>query len=81
MPKLLKCCALDGDPCFSHDGKRARKTAGMEQELHHRVIGQNEAVDAVLTLFVVAVRGWRIQIARLVHPVSRPNGCGENRAL
>ncbi len=78
MPKLLSAGALDGDSGFSHDGKRARKLLRMEQELHHRVIGQNEAVMRYLTLFVVAVRGWRIQIARWFIPVPRPNRCGEN---
>ena len=41
------------------------KLLRMEEELHKRVIGQNEAVDAVAMLFVVAVPVFPIRIARL----------------
>lgn len=55
------------------------KLLRMEQELHHRVIGQNEAVDAVSN----AIRRSRAGLAGPESPdwfipVPRPNGCGEN---
>ncbi len=67
---------------FSHDGKRARKTAAYGAELHHRVIGQNEAVDAVSN----AIRRSRAGLADPNRPIGSflflgPTGVGENRAL
>ena len=46
------------------------KLLRMEEELHKRVIGQEEAVDAVAMRFVVAVQGFRILTAQLVRSYS-----------
>lgn len=46
------------------------KLLRMEQELHHRVIGQNEAVDAVSNAIRRSRAGLADQIARLVHSCS-----------
>lgn len=82
MPKLLKCWRVDGDSGFSHDGKRARKLLRMEQELHHRVIGQNEAVDAVSN----AIRRSRAGLADPNRPIGSflflgPTGVGKTGVL
>ncbi len=58
------------------------KLLRMEQELHHRVIGQNEAVDAVSN----AIRRSRAGVGGSKSPdwfipVPRPNGCGGKTEL
>lgn len=57
------------------------KLLRMEQELHHRVIGQNEAVDAVSNAIRRSRAGLADQIARLVHSCSSAQLVWENRAL
>jgi ATP-dependent Clp protease ATP-binding subunit ClpB len=51
------------------EGER-EKLLRMEQDLHHRVIGQNEAVEAVSNAIRRSRAGCPIQIVRLVRSCS-----------
>ena len=65
-----------------------QKLLHLEDELHQRVIGQDEAVDELRRPFCAPVRGLRIRIARLVRSYSsappawaRPNWRARSRSI
>ena len=75
------CGALDGHPVAKLMEGEREKLLHLEEILHERVIGQDEAVDRGSRCDSAHAR--RAQRPNQTHrqlPVPRPNGCGQNRA-